>query len=97
MVKKGIKTLLFLKPGIDKVLLVINKLVKDTVVLIPDSRTLNIAKSCAPKPVNRVFEEKGVIKVHPDIVDIELEHFIINTFFLLFLRILKAVNQKELG
>jgi hypothetical protein len=97
IVKNGIRTLLFLKPGIDKVLLVINKFVNDTVVLIPDKSTLNIAKSCAPKPVNFVFDEKGVINVHPDIVDIEFEHFIIKTFFLLFLNILKAVNQKELG
>ena len=97
MVKKGINTLLFRSPGIDKVRLVINKLVKDTVVLIPDNNTLKIARSCAPKPVNLVLEEKGVINVQPDIVDIELEHFIINTFFLLFLRTLKAVNQKELG
>jgi hypothetical protein len=60
-----------------KVLLVINKLVKLTVVLTPEIKALIIAKSCAPKPVYLGFEEKGVIKVHPDIVKIEFEHFII--------------------
>jgi hypothetical protein len=42
---KGIKTLRFLKPGADNVLLVINKLVKDIVVLTPDNKALIIAIS----------------------------------------------------
>ena len=97
MVIKGIKTLLFRKPGIDNILLVINRLVKDTVVLIPDNNTLNIARSCAPKPVNRVLDENGVIKAQPDIVAVEFEHFIKKTFFLLILKTLSAENHKELG
>jgi len=39
---KGSKILRFLKPGIDRVLLVINKLVKPTVELIPANITLTI-------------------------------------------------------
>jgi hypothetical protein len=42
IVIKGNKTLLFLKPGIAKVLLVINKFVKPTVELIPAKITLTI-------------------------------------------------------
>jgi hypothetical protein len=38
----GNKTLLFLRPGIASVLLVINKLVKPTVELIPAKMTLTI-------------------------------------------------------
>jgi hypothetical protein len=65
--KKGTKTLRFRKPGIDNVRRVINKLVNEMVVLNPDNKTLIIAISCAPNPVNCVFDEKGVIKVQPDI------------------------------
>jgi len=50
--------------------------VNDIVVDKPDNNTVIIATSCAPKPVNRVLAENGVIKVHPDIVDILLEHLI---------------------
>lgn len=39
MVIKGIKTLLFLRPGATKVLLVIRRLVKEMVVLIPARTT----------------------------------------------------------
>jgi len=42
IVTKGNKTLLFLKPGIANVLLVINKFVKPTVELIPAKITLTI-------------------------------------------------------
>jgi len=42
MLMNGNKTLLFLKPGIANVLLVINKLVKPTVELIPAKITLII-------------------------------------------------------
>lgn len=45
IVKKGIKTRLFLNPGADKVRLVINKFVKDIVVLTPDNITVIIAMS----------------------------------------------------
>ena len=76
MVKKGIKTRLLRKPGMDKVRLVINKLVNEIVVLTPDSKTTIIEISWAPKPVYWVFAEKGVIKVHPDIVKILFEHLV---------------------
>jgi len=56
---------------------VINKFVKLTVVLTPEINALIIAKSCAPNPVYFGFEENGVIKVHPDIVKIELENLMI--------------------
>jgi hypothetical protein len=42
MVINGNNILLFLKPGIDKVRLVINKLVNETVELIPAKTTDNI-------------------------------------------------------
>jgi len=74
---KGINTRRFFSPGIDRVRLVINKLVKETVVLIPEIKPLIIAKSCDPKPVNLTLEENGVTKVHPDIVKIEFEHLVI--------------------
>jgi len=45
MLMNGNKTLLFLKPGIANVLLVINKLVKPTVELIPAKITLIINMS----------------------------------------------------
>jgi hypothetical protein len=45
IVINGNKTLLFLRPGIAKVLLVINKLVKETVVLTPAKITATINKS----------------------------------------------------
>jgi hypothetical protein len=45
IVIKGNKTLLFLKPGIANVLLVINKFVKDIVVLTPAKITATINKS----------------------------------------------------
>lgn len=76
MVKNGIKTRLFRKPGIDSVRRVISKFVKDIVVLIPDSSTTTIDMSWAPKPVYCVFAEKGVIKVQPDMVNILFEHLV---------------------
>jgi hypothetical protein len=85
MLIKGIRTLLLRKPGIDKVLLVIRRFVKETVVLTPAKITLKIATSCAPAPVNLKLPEKGVINVHPDIVKIELGHFARTIFFLLSL------------
>ena len=55
---------------------VINKLVKDTVVLIPAKTTESIKISCAPIPVYFTFEENGVIKVQPAAVKVLLEHFV---------------------
>lgn len=81
MLMKGVNTRLFLIPGIESVRLVISKLVKEIVVLRPIIRTLIIAKSWLPKPVNRVLPEKGVMNVHPDIVNIELGH--LTTWFFL--------------
>jgi len=45
IVMNGNRTLLFLKPGIASVLLVINKLVNDTVVLTPAKITAIIKRS----------------------------------------------------
>lgn len=70
--KNGINTRRFRKPGAESVRRVISRLVKEIVVLTPDKITLIIAMSCAPKPVNRVLLENGVIKVHPAIVRVEL-------------------------
>lgn len=72
IVKNGINTLRLRSPGADKVRRVIRRLVNDMVVLTPDNITVIIAISCAPKPVKRVFDENGVIKVHPDMVNEEL-------------------------
>jgi hypothetical protein len=63
----GNSILLFLKPGIDKVLLVISKLVNPTVELIPAKITLSIKTSWLPKPVYFKFEENGVTKVQPEV------------------------------
>jgi hypothetical protein len=80
-VRNGIRTRLFLRPGADNVRLVINKFVKDIVVLIPDKITVIIAISCAPIPVKRTFDENGVIKVQPAIVSEELLDFGKDFFF----------------
>jgi len=82
MLIKGIRTLLLRNPGMESVRRVIKRLVNDIVVLKPASKTLIIATSWAPLPVNLRFPEKGVMKVHPDIVKIEFEHLAITTFFL---------------
>jgi hypothetical protein len=63
--KNGIRVFLCLKPGIESVLLVINKFVNDIVVLIPANITDITAISCIPKPVYFNLAEKGVIKVQP--------------------------------
>jgi hypothetical protein len=57
MVIKGSKILRFLNPGIDKVLRVINKLVKLIEVVIPVKITARIIKSCPPNPVYLVLDE----------------------------------------
>jgi len=51
------------------------------VVLKPDNKTLTIAISCAPKPVNWVLAENGVINVQPDITKLGFLHFTILDFF----------------
>lgn len=51
------------------------------VVLTPDNNTLIIAISWAPTPVYLTFDEKGVIKVHPDKVKIAFEHLLLYFFF----------------
>jgi citrate lyase synthetase len=76
IVEKGNRTLLFLIPGIAKVLLVTKRFVKDTVVLTPAKITLIIKISCAPIPVYFVQDEKGVIKVQPAVTKALLEHFV---------------------
>jgi hypothetical protein len=76
MVENGSKTLLFLIPGIAKVLLVTNRLVNETVVLTPAKITLIIKISCAPIPVYLVQDENGVIKVHPAVTKALFEHFV---------------------
>jgi len=76
MVIKGNKILLFFKPGIDKVLLVINKFVNDIVVLTPAKITEVINKSCVPKPVYFKLHENGVMKVQPAAVKVLFEHFV---------------------
>jgi hypothetical protein len=76
IVEKGSNTLLFLIPGIASVLLVTNKLVKDTVVLTPAKITLIIKMSCAPIPVYFVQEENGVINVHPAVTRALFEHLV---------------------
>jgi len=76
IVEKGNNTLLFLIPGIAKVLRVTSKLVKETVVLTPANTTLIAKISCAPTPVYLVQEENGVIKVQPAVTRARLEHFV---------------------
>jgi len=58
----------------ESVRLVINKFVKESVVLIPAKITEIVAISCIPKPVYFNLEENGVIKVQPEIVNDALEH-----------------------
>lgn len=72
IVKKGIRTRRLRSPGADRVRRVIRRFVKEIVVLTPDSITVIMAISWAPIPVKRVLEEKGVMKVHPDMVRDEL-------------------------
>ena len=71
----GIEFFLFLKPAAPRTLLVNSKLVKDIVELSPANKTLTMATSWAPNPVNLVWDENGVINVQPDITDAGLLHF----------------------
>jgi len=76
IVIKGKSILLFLSPGILKVLLVINKFVNDIVVLTPANITETIAISWLPTPENFVFEENGVTKAQPESVKVLFEHLV---------------------
>lgn len=66
--RNGTNDFLFFTPGIAKTLLVINKLVKERVVVTPANITETTAMSCAPYPVYFILEENGVINVQPVIV-----------------------------
>lgn len=94
---KGSSTLLCLIPGIVNVRLVINKLVKETVELIPAKTTETSNKSCAPTPVYFILDAKGVINVHPAVVRVRLEHFVKYNFFRLILEIRLAAYQNVSG
>lgn len=76
IVMNGNKTLLFLSPGIARVLLVINRFVNPTVELIPAKITLTIKMSWLPIPVYLVFDENGVTNVQPAHVKVLFEHFV---------------------
>jgi hypothetical protein len=97
IVIKGRRTLLFLKPGIAKVLLVINKLVNEIVVLTPAKITATINKSWLPTLVYLVLQEKGVIKAQPAVTDVLSEHLVTYTFFLLWFDNLITVYQNDSG
>jgi len=77
IVINGSNILRFRKPGMLNVRLVISKLVNDIVVLIPAKITLTMAMSWLPTPVNFVLHENGATKVHPAIVKVRFEHFVI--------------------
>jgi len=89
----GSKTLLFRRPGIAKVLRVINKFVNDTVLLIPANITATINKSWLPTLVNFVLQEKGVINAQPAVTDVLSEHLVTYTFLRLSLDNLITVYQ----
>ena len=72
----GSKMRLFLKPCAARVRLVINKFVKDIVVLTPAKITAIIKTSCAPKAVYFILDEYGVMKVQPEVVAARLEHLV---------------------
>jgi hypothetical protein len=71
--------------------------VKETVLLIPANITDKSSKSCAPTPVYLIFDEKGVIKVHPAVVKVLLEHLVKYTFLRLTLLIRLTTYQKDSG
>jgi hypothetical protein len=73
---------------------VINKFVNEIVVLTPANTTESNSISCAPKPVNFKFEEKGVIKVQPAVHAVLFAHFVKNTFFLLEDTVFSAKHHK---
>ena len=97
IVINGIKIRLFFKPGIDNVRLVIIKFVNEIVVLIPAKTTDKIKISCAPIPVNFVFDENGVINVQPAAVKVRLLHLVKYTFLRRALINRLAAYQKDSG
>jgi hypothetical protein len=76
---------------------VINKLVKETVVLTPAKITATINKSWLPTLVNLVLQENGVIKAQPAVTAVLSEHLVTYTFFLLWFESLITVYQKDSG
>jgi len=63
-------------------------------VLIPANITLTIAISWLPTPVNFVLQENGATKVHPAVVKVRFEHFVIYTFLrLIFVNFLIACQK----
>lgn len=76
MVTNGNSTRRLRIPGIANVRRVTNKLVKETVELIPENITPIINISWAPTPVYLVDDEKGVINVQPAVTKALLEHFV---------------------
>jgi len=81
IVTNGIKIRRFRKPGEIKVRRVINKFVKEIVVLMPANITLNKSTSCAPRPLNLNCEDSGVMNVHPAVVSVRFEHLVTNVFW----------------
>lgn len=57
-----------------KHLLVSSRFVNDRVELIPATIVVKIIASWAPGPVNRSELEKGVMNVHPAVVNVGLLH-----------------------
>ena len=93
--RKGINTRRLRSPGADSVRRVINRLVKEIVVLTPESMTLIIAISCAPSPVKRVLLENGVINVQPAITRVELLALGSDFFLTRFVLSWVVINHKE--
>jgi hypothetical protein len=93
----GRSTFRFLRPGIANVRLVINKLVKEIVVVTPANITEIIAASMLPNPVNRIALEKGGINVQPANVKVLLLHFVKYIFLRRLPVTLVAINQKLSG
>ena len=93
--RKGINTRRLRSPGADSVRRVINRLVKEIVVLTPESMTLIIAISCAPNPVKRVLLENGVINVQPAITSVELLALGSDFFLTRFVLSWVVINHKE--
>jgi hypothetical protein len=97
MLMNGNKILRLRKPGIANVLRVANKFTTEIVVLIPAKYTPKISISCTPLLVYAVFDENGVINVHPATVCVALEQRFITFFFLSKILELKTKDHKPSG
>jgi hypothetical protein len=97
IVINGIRIRRLRSPGATSVRRVISKFVNEIVVLIPANTTLNSNTSCAPTPVNLVCEERGAIKVHPEVVNARFEHLVKYTLRRRALDTLSARYQKCSG